>query len=85
MTSVAFSEEGSCGEEDFDLFKAFLRDSDSDCEDAYYIQPSSASRASFDSGKSCVLQVSQKFQILISDAAEVDMSWIAVLLCVLQG
>ena len=65
MTSVAFSEEGSCEEEDFDLFKAFLRDSDSDCEDAYYIQPSSASRASFDNGKSCTIQVSQA--LLITD------------------
>jgi len=56
------SEEGSCEEEEFDLVKAFLRDSDSDCEDAYYIQPSSARNAILGgAGNSRVLQVTPTF------------------------
>jgi hypothetical protein len=31
----SISEEGSCEEEELELVKAFLRDSDSDCEDAH--------------------------------------------------
>jgi hypothetical protein len=52
------SEEGSCEEEELDLVKAFLRDSDSDCEDAYYIQPSSSRQASLGgAAKPSLLQV----------------------------